>query len=152
MSPRRRRDRHGRGARGRLLPPSAQLGDRVVDLPLWRSRREAFELLVLDGLRPLLDRWAAELGEVDLVVEDVPPAETPPADVVGDETPSGRVALARALPGGPGRAGLLVVYRRPVELRAEDDAELRDLVHEVLVDAVAELLGRDPDEVDPQGS
>jgi predicted Zn-dependent protease with MMP-like domain len=120
-----------------------------VELPLWRTRQEAFELLVLDGLRPLLDRWAAELGDVDLVVEDVPPEPVPPAGLVADETTVGRVALARALRGEPGRPGLIVVYRRPVELRAEDDSELRELVHEVLVDAVAELLGKDPEDVDP---
>jgi predicted Zn-dependent protease with MMP-like domain len=42
-----------------------------------------------------------------------------------------------------------VVYRRPLEARAADRGDLADLVHDVVVDQVARLLGLDPDEVDP---
>jgi len=41
-----------------------------------------------------------------------------------------------------------VVYRRPLELRAVDRRDLLELVHEVIVEQVARLLGLDPDEVD----
>jgi predicted Zn-dependent protease with MMP-like domain len=42
-----------------------------------------------------------------------------------------------------------VVYRRPLEARALDREDLGDLVRDVVVEQVAHLLGKDPDEVDP---
>jgi predicted Zn-dependent protease with MMP-like domain len=44
----------------------------------------------------------------------------------------------------------IVVYRRPVETRALDEGDLADLVRDVLVEQVAQLLGRRPEEVDPR--
>jgi predicted Zn-dependent protease with MMP-like domain len=41
-----------------------------------------------------------------------------------------------------------VLYRRPLETRAQDGGDLSDLVHEVLVEQVANYLGVDPDVVD----
>ena len=41
-----------------------------------------------------------------------------------------------------------MVYRRPLEVRARDGADLADLVHEVLVEQVAAYLNLDPDVVD----
>jgi predicted Zn-dependent protease with MMP-like domain len=45
----------------------------------------------------------------------------------------------------------IVVYRRPLEIRATDRDDLADLVRDVVVDQVAVLLGRDPEEIDPTG-
>jgi hypothetical protein len=50
-------------------------------------------------------------------------------------------------PAGHGYPARLVVYRRPVEARADDD--LPRLVHEVVVEQVAALLARSPEEIDP---
>jgi hypothetical protein len=44
----------------------------------------------------------------------------------------------------------VVVFRRPLELRAEGPGDLAALVHAVVVEQVAELLGRSPEEVDPR--
>jgi hypothetical protein len=44
----------------------------------------------------------------------------------------------------------LVVFRRPIELRAETTADLSALVLTVLVEQVSELLGRPPEEIDPR--
>jgi hypothetical protein len=41
-----------------------------------------------------------------------------------------------------------VLYRRPLEARARDGADLADLLHEVLVEQVAEYLNIEPDAVD----
>jgi predicted Zn-dependent protease with MMP-like domain len=43
----------------------------------------------------------------------------------------------------------IVVYRRPVETIARGSDPV-DVVHEVMVEQVALLLGVDPDEVDPE--
>ena len=42
----------------------------------------------------------------------------------------------------------IVLYRRPLEARARGGADLADLLHEVLVEQVAEYLNIEPDVVD----
>ena len=125
---RRRRDRRGRGLRGSLLPG---------DLPGARSRSEQFDELVLDAVNRVSRLWGSQLQAVDVVVEDVPPAE-----------PDG-VPLSLAEPASLEHPARIVVYRRPVESRAKGQQAREDLVHEVVVQAVAELLGLPLDVVDP---
>jgi len=126
--------------RGRLVPAT---------LPLARSRSQQFDDLVLDAVEELEHRWPAELSEVEFAVEDVPP-ELPEFD--SDVLEDGRVPLARLLPEPPRPPRTpprIVLYRRPLEARALDRDDLGDLVHDVVVEQVAHLLGKDPDEVDP---
>lgn len=125
-----------------------------VAVPLAASPARRFDELVLDAVEHLEQRWAAELAEVAFAVEEVPhvPPGVDPAldpDVVADETAGGDVPLGRVLPPVNGVAARVVVYRRPLEARAGSRAELAELVLDVVVDAVARLLGRDPDEIDP---
>lgn len=158
MAARRGRDRHGRGLRGPLVRRSVQVGRRRVVVPLAVTPAQRFDDLVLDAVEHLEQRWARELEPVEFAVEDVPlPATTDPAvdpDVVADETAGGAVPLGRVLPAAPdGRGGQapprVVLYRRPLEARADSRTELAGLVLDVVVDLVAALLGKDPDEVDP---
>jgi predicted Zn-dependent protease with MMP-like domain len=128
--------------RGRLVPAT---------VPMARSRSQIFDDMVLDAVEDLERRWAAQLRGVEFAVEDVPP-ELPSYD--SDVLEDGSVPLARLLPGrdaGRGRTipPRIVVYRRPLEARAIDREDLADLVHDVIVEQVANLLGLDPDEVDP---
>jgi predicted Zn-dependent protease with MMP-like domain len=133
-----RRDRHGRGLRGRLVPAT---------VPLARTKAEIFDDLVLDTVESLERRYAKELAGVEFAVEDVPPElNVYDSDVLED----GEVPLARLLPGRPGRQELpprIVLYRRPLEFRAMDRDDLADLVHDVIIEQVANLLGVDPDEL-----
>jgi predicted Zn-dependent protease with MMP-like domain len=143
-----RRDRRGRGLRGRLVPEG---------VPLSRSRAQQFDDMVLDAVEHLEARWAAKLESVEFAVEDVPAVpDGPPETLVygTDVVEDGNVPLARLLAAGTGADGRpgpprIVVYRRPLEARSMDRADLADLVHDVVVEQVANLLGLDPDEVDP---
>ena len=156
---RRRRDRHGRGLRGPLVPAVVLLGDRELRVPAAQTRGERFDELVLDAVEDLELRWAPELAGVEFAVEDVPivalgAEESLDDDVVVDETSGGAVPLGRLLPAGVdarGRttAARVVVYRRPLEARAADRLDLAELVREVVVDQVARLLQVDPEDVDP---
>lgn len=156
---RRRRDRHGRGLRGPLLPTTVLVGGREVRVPASQTRGERFDDLVLDAVEDLEQRWAKELEGVEFAVEDVPAVAADSDavyddDVVADETAGGAVPLGRLLPAGVDARGRrtaprVVVYRRPLEARATDRDDLADLVHDVVVDQVARLLQIDPDEVDP---
>lgn len=134
LDPVRRRDRRGRGLRGPLLPAS---------LPAARSRGERFDDLVLGSVERLELRWGRQLDGVEFAVEDVPPADPAPWE-------RGGVPLGRCFPSEPGLPPRIVVYRRPVETRAVGSEDLGELVHEVVVDQVAHLLGRAPEEIDPQ--
>ena len=57
--------------------------------------------------------------------------------------------LGRLLRGTTTRPNRVVVYRRPVEARAQDDLDLADIVREVVTEQVAALLGVPPQEIDP---
>ena len=135
---RRRRDRHGRGPRGPLAP---------AHVPLGESGSRRFDGIVLDAVEHVESRWRDQLKGVDFAVEDVPPME--PGLEVDDEIESAGVPLARLLPGGGGHPPRIVLYRRPLELRAIDRDDLEDLVHDIVVEEVAQFLGLDPETVDP---
>jgi predicted Zn-dependent protease with MMP-like domain len=136
----RRRDRHGRGLRGTLAP----------DAPIHRSRAERFDDLVLQAVAGLEPRWHAQLAGVEFAVEEIPPADLP------DDDPD-PVPLARLDPGRPGPAdprqpatpARIVLYRRPLLARADNEEELAELVLDVVVEEFAQLLGVDPEAVDP---
>ncbi|MFC7482483.1 metallopeptidase family protein [Luedemannella flava] len=125
--------------RGRLVPAS---------VPLSRTRAEIFDDLVLDTVEELERRYARELAGIEFAVEDVPPdLNVYDTDVLED----GDVPLARLLPGRPGRTAMparIVLYRRPLEYRAADRDELADLVHDVIIEQVANLLGVDPEDIE----
>ncbi len=116
-------------------------------VPLHRSRSERFDELILEAVARLEPRWEAQLSGVEFAVEEIP---RPGAPGTADGVP-----LARLDPGLPGLAGAaarpprIVVYRRPLAARADSEDELGELVFEVIVEEFAQLLGLDPDEVDP---
>ena len=135
----RHRDRRGRGIRGPLAPP---------DVPVTRSRSDQFDELVLDAVERLERRWADELRDVEVAVEDIPPA-TAVGDPARASPGAPAVPLGQSLPAVAGRAARIVVYRRPVEVRAQSTRSRTALVYDVVVERVAELLGLPPHVVDP---
>ena len=130
----RRRDRHGRGLRGPLAPPQ---------VPISLSRSELFDDYVRESVERLERRWP-QLVEVEFAVQEVPQAGPDEAD------PDGGVPLGRVVPGKQGRKSRIVVYRRPVEIRAKSREDRAALVHEILIEQVADLLGLSPDSIDPR--
>lgn len=132
------------------MPPSVRMAGADIRVPLSRSRSERFDDLVRDAIGDLERRWSAELEGVEFAVEEVPPPGSGwDEGVVADETAGGPVPLGRLLPADSSRPARVVVYRRPLEARAIDRGDLGELVHEVVVDQVAQLLGLDPDVIDP---
>lgn len=110
-------------------------------VPRSRSPRETFDEIVLGAVEALEERWHDELGLVEFAVEEVP--------LPSPEWSSGPVPLASLVRGGGAAPTRIVLFRRPIELRCEDRADLSALVHTVLVEQVSELLGRTPEEIDP---
>ncbi|AYF72639.1 metallopeptidase family protein [Nocardia yunnanensis] len=132
-----------------MLPPT---------VPARRTRGQEFDRLVLEAFAPLESRWHEQLTKLDIAVDDVPKIRplhpdsvTWPDEVVAD----GPVPLSRLIPAGVDRYGMatrarIVLFRKPLELRAQDPDDLVDLLREVLVQQIATYLGVDPDTIDPE--
>jgi hypothetical protein len=133
------RDRHGRGVRGptMLAGPLTPHGP-----PRRRSRRDHFDAVVLDVLGALEARWSDELGLVEFAVEETP--------VVPEDWTAPTVPLGSLIPGTGSDPTRVVLFRRPIEMRCETQGDLGALVYTVLVEQVAELLGRRPEDIDPR--
>jgi predicted Zn-dependent protease with MMP-like domain len=112
-------------------------------VPAWRTRAERFDDRVLDAVERLEQRWAKELDGVEFAVEDIPPSDPAPWE-------HGDVPLGRFFPAQGSLPPRVVVYRRPVESRAPQGPDVAALVHDVVVEQVAHLLGLAPEQVDPQ--
>jgi predicted Zn-dependent protease with MMP-like domain len=140
--PGRRRDRHGRGLRGMLAPPL---------IPIAHTRSDAFDAMVLHAVDHLQPKLGEQLSGIEFAVEDVPEVGGDQAEFNDDVLDDNGVPLSRLY--RTGIAGItgptVVLYRRPLESRAVHGEDLADLVHDVVVEQVARLLGREPDEIDP---
>ena len=112
-------------------------------MPAARTRGQKFDDAVIEVVEQLERRWEAQLRGVEYAVEDVPPSDPSPWE---HGVPLGRYFAADPVAGLTHR---IVLYRRVVEGRVDDPESLRALVREVVVEQVAQLLGRTPEEVDP---
>lgn len=127
-------------------------------VPLARTRPEQFSDVVHDAVRRVARHLTdtlededviASLARIEVVVDDVPPERLEPSEHVVAAGELAEVALGRVRPGTGTTPARLVVHRRPVELRAEDDEELAGLVQDVVVELLAELFDLDLEDVDP---
>jgi predicted Zn-dependent protease with MMP-like domain len=116
-------------------------------VPLTESPSQRFDGIVLDAVEHVEARWRNELASLDFAVEEVPPLDvTVPVE---DEIESAGVPLARLFAASGEHPARLVIYRRPLELRAIDRDDLEDLIHDIVVEEAARFLGLDPEVVDP---
>jgi hypothetical protein len=155
----RRRNRHGRGLRGSLVP---------WPLPGNLTRSEQFDEWVLESAERLERLWGGRILHVEFIVQEIPDnleAMTRESlqGLLGSCLPAGSGTDATgSAPGGngpeagssrtgaaPGGLPTIVVYRRPVELAARGVVPLNEMVHDVVVEQAAELLGMSPEAVDP---
>jgi predicted Zn-dependent protease with MMP-like domain len=117
---------------------------------MYRTRSQQFDDLVLDAVARLEPRWENELTGMEFAVQEVPEAEELADDTV--PLPLARTVPGTGDPGHPGRPATptrIVIYRRPLMARAENEAELGELVFDVVVEEFARFLGIDPDSIDP---
>lgn len=114
----------------------------ALGTPVRPTHGERFDTLVLDVIADLEDRWADRLGLVEYAVEDAPQ--------IPDDWHPETVPLSSLVRGARGAPTRLVLFRRPIEHRAETRSDLEALVLTVLVEQVAELLGIDAELVDPR--
>lgn len=130
----RRRNRHGRGLRGDLLHPG---------LPGHRSRAERFAGLVLESADRLYDLWGDRIDGVQFGVEDIP------AGLEALRAARTAIPLGSYRPATAAEPAAIIIYRHPVEEAAAGAAEVPDLIHDVVIEQAADLLGMLPEAVDP---
>ncbi len=115
----------------------------LPNLPGFRSRSERFDDMVLDSAERLQDMWGKQLDGVLFAVDEIPP-NLEQLVATGTTAPMGSYT-----PGGRGEAPIITVYRRVAEQAANTREELQDLVHDVVVEYTAEMLGVPPETLDP---
>lgn len=115
---------------------------RVPGRPELRTRRERFDDLVLSIVTEIDDRWQERLGLVEYAVEDAPQ--------IPDDWTTETVPLSSLIRGSGTTPTRLVVFRRPIEHRCETRSDLEAMLLTVIVEQVAELLGVEPEMVDPR--
>ena len=131
---RRRRDRHGRGLRGELIPSH---------LPGSRTRSERFEDWVLESAQRLERLWGDKIQDVQILVLEIPDG----LEQMAPETVRG--LLGTSTPATDRQPATITVFRHPIEMTAKGYVPANELVHDVVVEQMAELLGMAPEAVDP---
>ena len=131
---RRHRNRHGRGLRGELIP---------AHLAGSRTRSEQFDIWVLESAQRLERLWGEGIQAYQFVVQDIPPGLEELAQS-GSHLPFGAGAL-----GSGSQPPVITVYRHPVESAARGLVPVSDLIHDVVVEQLATLMGLEPETVDP---
>ena len=92
-------------------------------------------------MRAVVAPWAGRLGDVELAVEEVP--------VLPAQWASSSVPLSSYVEASGSSRPRLVLFRRPLEHRAENLVELETVLLTVIVEQLAEVLGIPPEDVLP---
>ncbi|MGI8868407.1 MAG: metallopeptidase family protein [Mycobacteriales bacterium] len=123
-------------------------------VPIARSRSQRFDGKVLDAVEDLEAHSGRDLADLEFAVVDVPPvgAGENEAEFGPDMLADGGVPLSRILPstgtGTDTTPPRIVLYRRPLEARAETDEDLDEVILEVVAEQVAAVLGIDREDLD----
>jgi predicted Zn-dependent protease with MMP-like domain len=119
-------------------------------VPISATPADRFDRIASDAVEHVEHRWRAELANVDFAVDLVPSHELAAEPVsVNGAVESGGVLLAEIVPARGKHKAAIVLYRKPIELRARSLEDLEDLVHDVVVHVISNYLGLDPETVDP---
>lgn len=142
-----RRDRHGRGVRGPLMP---------TKIPRYRRRPELFDAAVLEAYAPIQQQFTVELESLDIAVDTIPRMRLnmdwdsfPPEVVVDGPVPLGRIIQAGIDIHGYSTRARIVIFRMPIEQRVQGAKERQELLTIVLTQLVAQYLGITPEDIDP---
>jgi len=110
-------------------------------VPARRTPAEQFDHVAWRVMRAVVAPWAGRLGDVELAVEEVP--------VLPAQWASSSVPLSSYVEASGSSRPRLVLFRRPLEHRAENLVELETVLLTVIVEQLAEVLGIPPEDVLP---
>ena len=122
-----------------LAPPNSIVGQRL------RTKRPRLPMAfffqcVAEAVEAIDQAVPDALSHLDIGVEEVPDVAT---------LWSSHVPLASAVEADEEHLAQIILYRRPIELRAPDRAQLRQLVFVALVEQVASATGLSVSTLDP---
>jgi predicted Zn-dependent protease with MMP-like domain len=119
-------------------------------VPISASPADRFDRIASDAVEHIEHHWREQLANVEFAVDLVPGAEVEASHPAMDGAiESAGVLLAQILPGQGSTPTHIVLYRKPIELRARNVEDLEDLVHDIVVQVIANYLGLEPEIVDP---
>lgn len=108
-------------------------------VPIHRSTRESFDLLVGDVVAALEPHVAVETDHVEIVVEEAP--LLPPEWT--DDVPLSIVAADL-------QGARVVLFRIPIAQRCTTDEDLEEAVWAVVLERLSEVWHISPDDLDPR--
>jgi predicted Zn-dependent protease with MMP-like domain len=97
----------------------------------------------MDSAQRLHDIWGKPLDGVRFAVDEIPPNLE---QLLAEGSPA---PLGCYTPGTEDEGPIITLYRRVVEQACPVKEELQDLVHDVVVEHTAEMLGVAPETLDP---
>lgn len=111
-------------------------------LPRYRTASGMFDSMVAAQIRRLNSAWSNLIKDVQFAVEDVPPSQP----VLWE---SNKRIMSQAFPAYKGIPQRIVLYRLPLCTHVTSRAELQYAIRDEIVQRLAELYGRRPEEIDP---
>jgi len=119
-------------------------------VPIAATPADRFDRIASEAVEHVEHRWREQLANVEFAVDLVPAMEVDTSNPAAEGAiESGGVLLAQIIPAHGQRKAHIVLYRKPIELRARDLGDLEDLVHDIVVHVIANYLDLDPEVVDP---
>lgn len=122
------------------------LTGRTVPLPKSPTAGERFLTAVEQAIARVQRKCPDCLVNVDVGVDEVP---SQPA-MWSSLAEHGVIPLAVAVEAEPNRPARIVIFRRPLEHRAVDDDDLRQIVYRTLVEQLSTLTGRAAFDIDDE--
>ncbi|EFA22144.1 hypothetical protein BIFGAL_04341 [Bifidobacterium gallicum DSM 20093 = LMG 11596] len=110
-------------------------------LPRYRTRSGLFDDLTAAQLRRLSQAWPDLIKPVQFAIEDVSPSDPAPWEAHPCMTSQSFAAMH----GNPAR---VVLYRLPIQMHCRSQLDLQLAIRDELVMRVAELYGRNPEDID----
>ncbi|MFT4088332.1 MAG: metallopeptidase family protein [Gordonia sp. (in: high G+C Gram-positive bacteria)] len=125
-------------------------------LPAYKSRSDLFDRAAVEAFAEIDSAWHDRLAGLDVAVDEVPrilPRDSDTVQWPDEVTADGAVPLARLIPPavdarGDATRAQIVLFRRPLELRAREEEELPEILREVLLQQVATYLGVDEETIE----
>jgi hypothetical protein len=110
-------------------------------VPARRTPAERFDHVAWRIMRAVVGPWTERLGDVELAVDEVPVLPAHWADTT--------VPLSSYVEATGTRRPRLVLFRRPLEHRAESPGDLEALLLTVIAEQIAEVLNVPVEEILP---
>jgi hypothetical protein len=111
--------------------------------PYYATSAGIFEQAALSQIKRLQLAWPELFKNLECAIDDVPPSDPAPWE-------EKKVVRSRLFPSTHGTPARIVIYRRPLQTRANSLIELQLLIRDELVIQLANLTGKNPEDIDPQ--